>query len=172
MANNQEVKRVEVVATPVATERKASKFSISEAFNKKEEVIGNLFDEIEDEGLPNNDFTEQELQTEWQQFLRQIQLKDIVIFNAISSFQLSKPEKDVIHISYPSEIAKVEFDKVQAKFFKYFKQKVNNFRIKLEYKMNVAMKKEMLTKRKIFDKLVEKNPLLQELDNLFKFDFS
>lgn len=98
--------------------------------------------------------------------------KDIVLYNAISGFKLGKWDEDTIRINYSSETAKAEFEKVQGEFFNHFKHKVNNFTIQVEYVMDKALKKEIITKRKIFEMMAEKNPVLWELDDLFKFDFS
>ena len=50
--------------------------------------------------------------------------------------------------------------------------KVNHFNIVITYKNDISLKKEMVTKRKIFDKFAEINPVLKDLDDLFKFDFT
>ena len=61
---------------------------------------------------------------------------------------------------------------MRSDFFNHFKHKVNHFNIVIEYKNDVSMKKEIITKRKIFDKFAEINPVLRDLDDLFKFDFN
>jgi len=50
--------------------------------------------------------------------------------------------------------------------------KVSHFNIAVEYKNDVSLKKEIMTKRKIFDKFAEINPVLKELDEIFKFDLN
>lgn len=124
------------------------------------------------EELPSHHFTETDLQAEWQKFLQELQGKDIIIYNAISSFKLHKTEENVVQITYPSDSAKSEFEKVRGDFFNHFMRKVNHFNIKVDYKNDVSMKKEIITKRKIFDKFAEINPVLRDLDDLFKFDFN
>ena len=42
----------------------------------------------------------------------------------------------------------------------------------VDYKNDVSLKKEIVTKRKIFDKFAEINPVLKDLDDIFKFDFT
>ncbi|MBP3839974.1 MAG: hypothetical protein J6D35_03330, partial [Chryseobacterium sp.] len=74
--------------------------------------------------------------------------------------------------TYPSESAKIEFEKVRADFFNHFMHKVNHFNITIEYKNDTSLKKEIITKRKIFDKFAEINPLLKDLDEIFKFDLN
>jgi len=112
------------------------------------------------------------LHKEWQLFLRKLQQEEVLVFNAISSFQLNKKGEDTVEVTYPSESARTEFDKVRAEFFNHFMHKVNHFNTKTEYKLDVTMKREVMTKRKIFDKFVEINPVLKELDEYFKLDFN
>ncbi|MGZ5209410.1 MAG: hypothetical protein ACXWB1_00835 [Kaistella sp.] len=126
----------------------------------------------EKEALPSNHFTETDLQKEWQLFLTGLQRRDIIIFSAISSFKLQKKGEDTIEITYPSESAKSEFEKIRAEFFNHFMHKVNHFNIVIEYKNDITLKKEIMTKRKIFDKFAEINPLLKDLDEVFKFDLN
>lgn len=120
--------------------------------------------------MPNHHFSDTDLQSEWKTFLADLSKQDIVTYNAISGFQLKKESESTIVITYPSESAKAEFEKIQADFFNHFKKKVNNYKIDIQYKIDVGMKKEILTKRKIFDKFAEINPVLRDLDNLMKFD--
>ncbi len=158
--------------TPISNGKKTSKFSITEALNKKEEAEQTLFTEAKEEELPNNHFTETDLRNQWASFLEDIRKKDSILYSAINGFKFSKIDEDTIYVNYPSDTAKAEFDKVQADFFNHFKRKVNHHRIKIEYKMDTALKVEIITKRSLFEKMAEKNPVLRDLDDFFKFDFS
>ncbi len=122
--------------------------------------------------MPSNHFTDTDLQQEWQKFLQNLQSDDVIVFNAISSFRLRKKDENIIEITYPSDSAKSEFEKVRADFFNHFMHKVNHYNIKIEYRNDVTLKKEIVTKRMLFDKLAAINPVLNELDELFKFDFN
>ncbi len=128
--------------------------------------------QVETKVLPSSHWSETDLHKEWQLFLRKLQQEEVLVFNAISSFQLNKIGEDTVEVTYPSESARTEFDKVRAEFFNHFMHKVNHFNIKTEYKLDVTMKREVMTKRKIFDKFVEINPVLKELDEYFKLDFN
>ncbi|AZI22711.1 hypothetical protein EIH07_06495 [Chryseobacterium taklimakanense] len=159
-------------SAPIAKGRKPSKFSIAEALNKKEEAEETVSAETKEEDLPTNHFTETDLRSEWALFLEEIRKNDILVYSAINGFRISKIDEDTIRVNYPSDTAKAEFDKVQAEFFNHFKRKANHHRIKVEYKMDTALKVEIITKRGLFEKMAEKNPVLRDLDDLFKFDFS
>ena len=124
------------------------------------------------EQLPSNHFTETDLHNEWNKFLVEMQSEDIIVYNAISSFKLRKKDENTVEITYPSESAKSEFEKVRGDFFNHFMHKVSHFNIVIEYKNDVTLKKEIVTKRKIFDKFAELNPVLKDLDDIFKFDLN
>ncbi|WP_370896420.1 hypothetical protein [Chryseobacterium gossypii] len=110
---------------------------------------------------------------EWNLFLKQLQSRDTFVFNAIKAFKLEKADENVVRVLYPSDSAKAEFDKVSGEFFNHFKRKVHNYAIEVEYKRDFEnLKIEVMTKRKIFEKFIEKNPLLKDLDDLMKFDLS
>lgn len=124
------------------------------------------------EQLPSNHFTETDLHNEWNKFLVEMQSEDIIVYNAISSFKLRKKDENTVEITYPSESAKSEFEKVRGDFFNHFMHKLSHFNIGIEYKNDVTLKKEIVTKRKIFDKFAELNPVLKDLDDIFKFDLN
>jgi len=125
------------------------------------------------EDLHEHHFTETDVQSEWNLLLLQLRTKDPVIFSAIKSFKLEKIDEKVVQIQYPSGSAKVEFDKISTEFFNHFKHKVNNYSITFEFKHEPEkLKQEILTTKKKFEKFVEINPLLKDLDDLMKFDLT
>lgn len=128
--------------------------------------------ETKEEDIPAHHFTEKDLQDEWQIFLNDLMKKDDVAFYAVNTLKLNKSDENQIKILYPSDSAKTEFEKIRENFFNHFKRKVNNYKIEIIYKNDIGLKKEIMTKRKIFDKFAEINPVLKDLDDLFKFDFN
>jgi DNA polymerase-3 subunit gamma/tau len=156
---------------PLIQKKDKSKFSILDALKieEKEEVFVEFFSTKDQ---PQNHFSETDLQKEWHLFLEEIKNDNSMVYNAINGFKLTKINEHDIEVCYPSETAKVEFDNISSKFLNHFKHKVNNFQIMLNFKMDIKLKKEILTKRKIFDKFAEINPVLNDLNDLMKFDFS
>ena len=113
-----------------------------------------------------------DLQREWQIFLNDVQKKDTVLFYAVNTLKIHKKDENLVHILYPSDSVKTEFEKVQGEFFNHCKRKVNNYKIEVEFSNDVTLKKEIVTKRTIFEKFVEINPVLKDLDELLKLDLS
>ncbi len=149
----------------------ASRFSIQNAFKEKEVEV-----EVQaikpQEKLPNNHFSQSDLEQSWERYLKTLKTSDIVIYSAVQGFKFLKKGENIIEVHYPSDSAKSKFDKIQAEFFNKFKHKVNHFNLEINFVLDVALKKEIVTKKSIFEKYVEINPLLKDLDDLIKFDFS
>ena len=158
-------------AEPLGKPKIPSKFSISAALHKTE-TEEEVKTHSEKEELPSIHFTDTDLQVEWKKFLVELQGKEVLIYNAVNSFILYKKEEDVVEITYPSDSAKSEFEKIRTDFFNHFMRKVNHYNINIIYKNDISLKKEIMTKRKIFDKFADVNPVLRDLDDLFKFDFN
>lgn len=108
----------------------------------------------------------------WNTFLDSIKYSDIVIYSAINTFSLTKMDENTIEIKYPSESSKEKFSKVEIDFLNLFKHKTQHYTISVEYKMDYTLKKEVETKRSIFERFLEINPLLKDLDQLVKFEFN
>lgn len=162
------------VSQPIAARQKTSSgLSIFATLNHKEEVKkeDNQLTTSQ-ENLPKNHFTDTDLQATWNLFIKNLQVKDVFTYNAINGFKLVKKDENIIEVVYPSDTAKVEFDRVSGDFFNHFKRKVNNHIIEVEYRKDEKLKVELVTKKTIFEKFVQKNPLLKDLDDLLKFDLS
>ncbi|MFN1218872.1 hypothetical protein ACKW6Q_18045 [Chryseobacterium kwangjuense] len=158
---------------PLSRQGISSGFSINSFLNKEEKDVKEETIAVKAENLPQNHFTETDLQMEWNLMLKQLQTKNTFIFNAVKTFKLVKAGENVIKVLYPSDSAKVEFDKIAGEFFNHFRTKVNNHAIMIDYQRDFdTLKIEVMTKRKIFEKFMERNPLLKDLDDLMKFDLT
>ncbi|PIE50120.1 MAG: hypothetical protein CSA38_04820 [Flavobacteriales bacterium] len=156
---------------PLATQKRLSKYNIEENLKEKE-VVQEEKEEVLDDNLPKQHFTNEDVLREWETFLTEIEQKDKLIHFAINGFKVSKKGDD-IQINYPSVSSKVEFEKVSREFLSRLKQNLNNHYISIDYQINVKeMKKEVVTKRKIFEQFCDKNPLLNDLNQIFQFDLN
>ncbi|WP_313091082.1 hypothetical protein [Chryseobacterium flavum] len=167
------VTAVQKTSKPLSKQGVSLGFSINSFLNKEETTVAEETVVIKNDNLPQNHFTDTDLQVEWNLMLKQLQRKDGFVFNAVKTFKLIKAEENKIKVLYPSDSAKAEFDKISGVFFNHFKRKVHNHIIEIEYQRDVEnLKIEVMTKRKIFEKFIEKNPLLKDLDDLMKFDLT
>lgn len=157
--------------SPLGNKKTTSKFSIESALTNKEEEEKPQ-EVSHEEKLPQDHFSETDLRKEWQTFLNQLKEKDSLVYMAIQNFTLHKEGENTVRIHYSSDLAKAEFEKIKHQFFNHFQHKVNHFNIEVIYKTDVKLKKEIITKRKIFDKFAEINPILNDLNDLLNFDLT
>lgn len=146
-----------------------SAFSISGWLHKKEEKKEKTAEY--EEKLPADHFSQVNIDEEWSGYLQELHGKDPVKFSAVQACTLTKSTENEVIVGVPSEVAQSEFKSIQREFLSIFERKVNNFHIKFRFKQDLSLKKEILTKKKIFDKFAKINPVLKELDDLMKFDF-
>ncbi|WP_223598944.1 hypothetical protein [Chryseobacterium sp. GVT01B] len=168
-----EVTPVTKTTKPLSRPGISSGFSINSFLNKEDKAETTETIVVKNENLPQHHFTDTDLQMEWKIMLKQLQVKNNFVFNAVKTFKLEKAEENKIKVLFPSDSAKVEFDKISGEFFNHFKRKIQNHMIEVEYVRDVEnLKIEVVTKRKMFEKMIEKNPLLKDLDDLMKFDLT
>lgn len=148
-----------------------SKFNIEKNLDDKAEQKDELL-ENNTEKLPNHHFSQLDLDKIWSHFLNEIKNQDIVVYSAINNFSFKKISEDTIEVYYPSKSSKDKFLSVEKDFIYQLKHKTQNFSISLDFKLDPILKQEIITSKNIFDKYVEINPLLKELDQLVKFDFN
>lgn len=173
VSDKVEVTPVTKTSKPLSRPGMSSGFSINSFLNKEDKVEETENITVRTENLPQNHFTDTDLQMEWKIILKQLQVKNNFVFNAVKTFKLVKAEEHKIKVLFPSDSAKVEFDKISGEFFNHFKRKIQNHIIEVEYVRDVEnLKIEVVTKRKMFEKFIEKNPLLKDLDDLMKFDLT
>lgn len=125
------------------------------------------------EKLAADHFAENDLQEEWQHFLKNLYARDPLIHLAIRDFKLKKTGENKVTIQYPSDTARREFDKVSPQFLADFRVKTNNYLVTFHFVQDTqALRREVVTKKQIFADLVKVNPLLAELDAFLKFDLN
>lgn len=164
---------IKTASKPLSRSKVSSGININSLMNTDEAPKTEEKIVVKSEDLHEHHFTETDLQSEWNILLSQLRAKGDVIYNAIKSFKLEKIDEKLIQIQYPSNSAKVEFDKISIEFFNHFKHKVNNHSIVFEFKHEPDnLSQEVMTNKKKFDKFVEINPLLKDLNDLMKFDLT
>ena len=127
---------------------------------------------INEDDLPKNAFTEADLQKHWADFV-DILDKDgrkILASNLHSDIpQLT--ENFTIRIELPNDTMKKEVEREKYDLMEYLKQKLNNHFITLKIKVNeTTAKKYAFTPQEKYEKLREKNPVIDLLRKEFDLD--
>ena len=143
---------------------KKSAFSIA-SIKKKKELLKIINDNKPDEAeKPKNSFTEKEFQSAWSEFTKKIDGEGK--YNLLSHLTMSKPllEGTSINLVYPNHTIKTEVERAQHDILSFIKDKLQNYDINLAITVNeTAEKKYAYTPIEKYEKLIEKNPLLDTL---------
>ncbi|GAB2772039.1 hypothetical protein GCM10010465_17710 [Actinomadura fibrosa] len=119
----------------------------------------------------NGKFTEDEMQEAWFEFASEQNEKGEKILASIMQTDTPILKGKQIWIELPNETMKLELEKVQYHLMGFMKEKLQNTHIQLEVSINEkAERKFAFTPIEKFEKLKEKNPLLEKLRSTFDLD--
>ncbi len=153
-------------------EKKVSGLSLSSIKAKKEhqlskqEIVPNI------ENLPKDAFNEETLQKLWNDYIKLIEEegKKIVASNLAADTPKLKNES-TIWIELPNDTMKKEVEREQHSLVTYLKKNLNNYDVNLLITVNeVVAKKYAFTPEEKYEKLKEKNPLIDTLRKEFDLD--
>ena len=138
------------------------------ALIKKKKVIT----EDDPEKLPKDPFDQEKLLKLWNAYGKRMDKKGERIVG--SMFAMNKPElldNFVIQLELANETMRIDIENISAPLLAYLKEELNNFSISLQIEVNeTAAVKHAFTPQDKYDKLREKNPLIDKLRSKFDLD--
>ncbi|APG64620.1 DNA polymerase III, subunit gamma and tau [Tenacibaculum todarodis] len=159
--------------TPVlkTTKRRSSAFSLKSVLEKKVDNTKSVVEENYD-NHPRTPFTQKELIKSWnlyQQKLIKQGEKNMAYGMSSSEPKLLADFK--ISFTLPNELMKGQLKTGSTKLVSFLRSSLNNYGINLELDVSETVEKKFAyTPQEKFDKLKEKNPLLEELRIKFQLD--
>lgn len=150
--------------------RKSSSLSLKSVHNKKEDK--KLAEEENFDNYPKDSFTEKKLNLYWKEYISVLQKKGENSMASIIASEKPKLEANFkIIFSVPNKLMKDQFLRNQPKLLKYLRDKLNNYGISIDLVLNEQKEKQFAyTPLEKFNKLKEKNPLLEKLRQTFELD--
>jgi len=142
--------------------------SIQKKQQLQKELIANAPDE---DNLPAEDFTEAEMQTVWSDYAKKIETEGK--FNLLSHLTMGTPtlKGTMIQLEFPNSTIKVEVERAKYELVGYLRETLKNYDIDLDIVVNeAAVKRYAYTPMEKFEKLKEKNPLMENLRKEFDLD--
>ena len=120
----------------------------------------------------SGEFSETQLQATWNDYVKRLKKQGAKILASILETDLPKlQEKNRIVIELPNETMKINLEREQNKLMSYLKQKLQNTEIRLVIHVNEqSAKKYAFTPIEKYNKLKEKNPLIEKLRSTFDLD--
>ncbi|NAS30270.1 DNA polymerase III subunit gamma/tau [Flavobacteriaceae bacterium R38] len=152
--------------------KKVSGLSLSSIKAKKEHELDKQQAKVDTTKLPVDDFIEETMQSLWADYIKKVEDDGKKIMASNLSVDIPKlKDKNVICIELPNDTMKKEVEREQYPLMEYLKKRLNNHEISLQITVNeVAAKKFAFTPEEKYEKLREKNPLLDTLRKEFDLD--
>ncbi|MFD2518857.1 DNA polymerase III subunit gamma/tau [Salinimicrobium flavum] len=164
----------EQVTPPAETEkpeRKVSGLSLK-SIQKKKELEAQKREAKEEEVIEKNtEFTEEEMREAWKEYTQEQNEKGEKILASILQTDIPVLKGKDICMELPNDTMKLELERVQYYLMGFLKEKLQNTHLQLKITVNEkAEKKFAFTPIEKFEKLKEKNPLLEKLRSTFDLD--
>jgi DNA polymerase-3 subunit gamma/tau len=156
---------------PAMAKKKVSGLSLK-SIQKKKELEAQKRGAQEEEVIEKNGkFSEEEMQEAWMEFANEQSEKGEKILASIMQTDTPVLKGKQIWIELPNETMKLELEKVQYYLMGFLKERLQNTHLQLQVSINEkAEKKFAFTPIEKFEKLKEKNPLLEKLRSTFDLD--
>ena len=119
----------------------------------------------------NEVFTQTQMRVAWKEFVDQLNEQGEKIVASIMETDIPVLDDLTIRLELPNESMKQELERIQHPLMSFLKKKLENTHIKLQIQVNEsAIKKYTFTPAEKYEKLREKNPMLEKLRITFDLD--
>ncbi len=161
----------EKLSSPSVKEKPVSGLSLKSIRKKREMEAIKKEADADKEVVRNGKFTEDQMQAAWEEFAGEQNEKGEKILASIMRTDTPALQGKQIWIELPNETMKLELEKVQYSLMSYLKEKLQNTQIELKIEVNEkAEKRYAFTPEEKYEKLKEKNPLLDKLRSAFDLE--
>ncbi len=152
--------------------KRVSALSISSLKAKKEHQLSKKGEEIDESQLPNEAFTQEQMQKHWAEFVEKIDSDGQKILASSLTTDVPKMfDETTIWIELPNDTMKKEVEREQYDLMVYLKHQLKNHFISLRITVNEdTSKKFAFTPEEKYEKLREKNPAIDLLRQTFDLD--
>lgn len=158
----------------ISSQRKTNKISALslKSIQKKQELKKQRIENLpNEENLPANDFNEEQMLSAWNEYTKKVESEGQ--YNLLSHLTMGIPklEGSLIHLEFPNETIKVEVERAKFELLAFLRQTLQNYEVDISIEVNETIeKKYAYTPREKFEKLKEKNPLIEKLRKDFDLD--
>ena len=142
--------------------------SIKKKQELQKELVANQPDQ---KNLPSEVFTEEAMLAAWKEYTQK--MSDEGNFNLHSHLSMGVPilEGSLLHLQFPNNTIKTEVERARHKLLGFLRATLNNYDIDLSIEVNEAeVKRYAYTPKEKFEKLKEKNPLIDKLRKEFDLE--
>jgi len=153
------------------TKKTGSGLSLSSIRAKKAHQIKQQDVAVNEEDLPKESFSQEELLAAWTTFINYLQKEGKFNLASILSIDTPQLKGTTIHLRFPNETNKVEVERQQYDLLSFLRKTLKNYDISLDIVIVEELeKKYAYTPEEKYEKLKEKNPNLEFLRKTFDLD--
>ena len=151
--------------------KRTSGLSLSSIRAKKEHEIKQMDVVVDEENLPRESFTQNDLNSTWNTFVDRIDAEGKKNLAAILSIDKPTLKGTEIHLTFPNSTNKVEVERQSFDLLQFLRKSLKNYDISLVIEVNEEMQKKFAyTPEEKYEKLKEKNPNIELLRKTFDLD--
>lgn len=169
---------VNTTATPIIKkitsqqrEKRTSGLSLNSIRRKKEHQEKKVVKVIDPANLPTDAFDEAQMQAAWKEYGKMQDKKGERIIGSMFAMNTPTLQEYTMCLELPNESMKMDLSNAESGLLQFLYKKLNNHSIQLEITVNEeASKKYAFTPQDKYDKLREKNPLIDKLRSSFDLD--
>jgi len=167
--SSPEVKEIAKKLTINRPTKRVSGLSISSLNAKKQHELNKIEVVIDENNLPKDPFTEEELRKHWADFIEIIDKKgQKILASNLHSDTPKLKENFAIHLELPNGTMKKEIEREQFELMEYLRTQLNNHFVHLEITVNeTTVTKFAFTPEEKYEKLRKKNPVIDLLRTEF-----
>lgn len=121
-------------------------------------------EEVDINNLPKKSFSQEQLTEVWMEYAYQIKKQDLDFFSTLSSFLPFINSEDNVEVTVHNSTQEADILKMKPELLTYVRKTIQNYDLDFEILVDKAEAKEIaVTPQEKYAKLVEKNPLLDDL---------
>ncbi len=151
--------------------RVSSGLSLSSIRAKKEHELKQIDVVVDEENLPREPFSQDELIEVWNIFIDRLRKDGKMNLASILGIDTPKLKGTTIYLEFPNSTNKVEVERQQFDLMQFLRKSLNNYDISLNIDINEEIQKKFAyTPDEKYEKLKEINPNIELLRSLFDLD--
>ncbi len=152
-------------------QRRRSALSLKTVHESKQDKVKTTAS-INYDNHPKTPFNEEQLKEVWKKYYFKLQESgEKNIASIIASDKPILKPNFVVKITLPNDLMKIQLEKNKTNLMAFLREKLNNYAIQIAIDVNETIEKKFAyTSQEKYDKLKEKNPVLERFKNAFDLD--
>lgn len=162
----------QAMPTTVSVKQTTANVKVPKLVSLKELLADPKEEKSRPEQLPTVAFTQEQLTEAWMDYAYGIKQKDLDFFSTLSSFLPEIHEDEMAKVTVHNSTQSSDIIKMKPELLSSVRKTLNNYAFDFEITINKTEAKEIaVTPQEKYKKLVEKNPLLEELRKKLELGF-